>query len=75
MVERVLQIAEACAQDMLEYNSLLQRNSQTCRVDKQSKSFLENIFCFRVCSCTEQIAVIDYLEKFLSEHKDVGKSN
>ncbi|XP_042052045.1 DNA repair protein RAD51 homolog 3-like [Salvia splendens] len=67
MVERVLQIAEACAQDMLEYNTLLRRDL----VDKQPKSFLDNIFYFRVCTYTEQIAVINYLEKFLSEHKDV----
>ncbi|XP_042038672.1 DNA repair protein RAD51 homolog 3-like isoform X1 [Salvia splendens] len=71
MVERVLQIAEACAQDMLEYNTLLRRDSQACLVDKQPKSFLDNIFYFRVCTYTEQIAVINYLEKFLSEHKDV----
>ncbi|KAL1543414.1 DNA repair protein rad51c [Salvia divinorum] len=71
MVERVLQIAEACAQDMLEYNALLQRDSQACLVDTQPKSFLDNIFYFRVCTYTEQIAVINYLEKFLSEHTDV----
>ena len=75
MVERVLQIAEACAQDMLEYNTLLRRDSQACLVDKQPKSFLDNIFYFRVCTYTEQIAVINYLEKFLSEHKDVGVRN
>ncbi|XP_057807382.1 DNA repair protein RAD51 homolog 3 [Salvia miltiorrhiza] len=71
IVERVLQIAEACAQDMLEYNSLLRRDSQACGVDKQPKSFLDNIFYFRVCSYTEQIAVINDLVKLISEHKDV----
>ncbi|KAL8495625.1 hypothetical protein ACS0TY_019662 [Phlomoides rotata] len=71
MVERVLQIAEACAQDMLEYNNLLRKESQACRVDKQPKEFLDNIFYFRVCTYTEQIAVINFLDKFVSEHKDV----
>lgn len=71
MAERVLQIAEACAQDMLEYNNVLRRDSQACRVDEQPMSFLDNIFYFRICTYTEQIAVINYLEKFISEHKDV----
>lgn len=75
MVERVLQIAEACAQDMLEYNNLLRKESQACQVDKQPKDFLDNIFYFRVCTYTEQIAVINFLEKFVSEHKDVGILN
>ncbi|GFP97889.1 DNA repair protein rad51 homolog 3 [Phtheirospermum japonicum] len=67
MVERVLQIAEACAEDMLEYNSY----SQARRVDKQPNSFMDNIFYFRICTYTEQIAVVNYLEKFINEHKDV----
>ncbi|KAL0397766.1 UNVERIFIED_CONTAM: DNA repair protein [Sesamum calycinum] len=71
MVERALQIAEACAQDMVEYDNLLRKDSQACRVIKQPKAFLENIFYFRICTYTEQIAVINYLEKFISEHKDV----
>ncbi|KAL6494081.1 DNA repair protein rad51c [Orobanche gracilis] len=71
MVERVLQIAEACAMDMLEYDSLLQKNSQARRVHKQPNSFMDNIFYFRICTYTEQIAVVNYLEKFINEHKDV----
>ncbi|KAL0379671.1 UNVERIFIED_CONTAM: DNA repair protein [Sesamum angustifolium] len=71
MVERALQIAEACAQDMVEYDNLLRKDSQACRAIKQPKAFLENIFYFRICTYTEQIAVINYLEKFISEHKDV----
>ncbi|KAL3616540.1 DNA repair protein rad51c [Castilleja foliolosa] len=67
MVERVLQIAEACAVDMLEYNSY----SQVRREDKQPHSFMDNIFYFRICTYTEQIAVVNYLEKFINEHKDV----
>lgn len=75
MVERALQIAEACAEDMLEYNSLLRKDSQVRIVDKQPRAFLDNIFYFRICTYTEQIAVINYLEKFIFEHKDVGTAN
>uniref|UniRef100_A0A5B6YTG9 DNA repair protein RAD51 homolog 3 n=1 Tax=Davidia involucrata TaxID=16924 RepID=A0A5B6YTG9_DAVIN len=71
MVERVLQIAEACLEDMVEYNDSLRKNFQVCEVKMQPKDFLENIFYFRICSYTEEIAVINYLEKFISEHKDV----
>ena len=73
MVERALQIAEACVEDMLDYNGLHRKEFQACQ-DKimQPKDFLGNIFYFRICSYTEQIAIINYLEKFISEHKDVG---
>ncbi|XP_059651566.1 DNA repair protein RAD51 homolog 3 [Cornus florida] len=71
MVERALQIAEACLEDMLEYSGFLQKKVQACQVKMQPKDFLENIFYFRICSYTEQIALINYLEKFISEHKDV----
>lgn len=75
MVERVLQIAEACAEDMLEYNNLMRKDSQACPLNKQPKDFLDNIFYFRICTYTEQIAVINYLEKFISEHNDVSTAN
>lgn len=71
MVERALQIAEACGDDMAEYSRLYHKGSQACEVKKQPKDFLENIFYFRVCSYTEQIALINYLDKFIEEHKDV----
>ncbi|XP_073064944.1 DNA repair protein RAD51 homolog 3 isoform X3 [Primulina eburnea] len=71
MVERALQIAEACAEDIKEYNSLQTKDSHACQVNKEPKDFLDNIFLFRVCSYTEQIAVVNYLEKFISEHKDI----
>ncbi|XP_073146913.1 DNA repair protein RAD51 homolog 3 [Henckelia pumila] len=71
MVERALQIAEACAEDIQEYNSLPTKDFHACQVNKEPKDFLDNIFLFRVCSYTEQIAVINYLEKFISEHKDI----
>lgn len=72
MVERALQIAEACAEDMQDYSGLLHKDKQAHQIKMQPKDFLNNIFYFRVCSYTEQIAVINYLEKFVSEHKDVG---
>lgn len=72
MVERALQIAEACIEDMSEYNRFLRKGLQTCQVEMQSKDILENIYYFRVCSYTEQIALINYLDKFISEHKDVS---
>ncbi|CAA2996461.1 DNA repair protein RAD51 homolog 3 isoform X1 [Olea europaea var. sylvestris] len=71
MVERAFQIAEACIEDMQEYNSFLRKDFQACQNRKDPKDFLDNIFYFRICSYTEQIAVINYLEKFVSEHKDV----
>lgn len=72
MLERALQIAEACIEDMSGNNDFLQKDFQPCHVKMQPKDFLQNIFYFRVCSYTEQIALINYLEKFISEHKDVG---
>ncbi|KAK9266970.1 hypothetical protein L1049_012641 [Liquidambar formosana] len=71
MVERALQIAEACVEDMLETNGLPRKDFQACQNEMQAKDFLGNIFYFRICSYTEQIALINYLDKFISEHKDV----
>ncbi|KAL5859906.1 hypothetical protein ACOSQ3_001202 [Xanthoceras sorbifolium] len=71
MVERALQIAEACVEDMSEYSRFLRNDIQACQVRIQPKDILENIYYFRICSYTEQIALINYLEKFISEHKDV----
>lgn len=71
MVERALQIAEACIEDMSEYNRFLRNDFQACQVKTQPKDILENIFYFRVCSYTEQIALINYLNNFILEHKDV----
>ncbi|XAR63181.1 ATP diphosphatase [Bertholletia excelsa] len=68
MVERALQIAEACIEDMMGF---VEKNSKGVQFQMHPKDFLDNIFYFRVCSYTEQIAVINYLEKFISEHKDV----
>ena len=72
MVERVQQVAEACIKDMQEYDSFLRKDLPARQVNLQANDFLANIYYFRICSYTEQIAVINYLEKFISEHKDVG---
>ncbi|XP_050236649.1 DNA repair protein RAD51 homolog 3 [Mercurialis annua] len=71
MVERALQVAEASIEDMLEYSRFLRKDLQTCQLEMQSKDILRNIYYFRVCSYTEQIALVHYLEKFVSEHKEV----
>lgn len=74
MVERALQIAEACIEDMSECSGLLRKDFQACQLKMHPNNILENIFYFQVCSYTEQIALINYLDKFISEHKDVGAS-
>ncbi|QCE02941.1 DNA repair protein RAD51 homolog 3 isoform X2 [Vigna unguiculata] len=71
MVERVLQIAEACIEDMAEYSNHFHKDLQPCEVKMHPNNILENIFYFRVCSYTEQIALINYLDKFIMENKDV----
>lgn len=75
MVERVFQIAEACIEDLLE-NDLFQKKSfHSCKEMMQPECFLQNIFYFRVCSYTEQIALINHLEKFIAENRDVGRES
>ncbi|KAI7742884.1 hypothetical protein M8C21_019740 [Ambrosia artemisiifolia] len=50
----------------------IQKGPKACEVKMmQPKDFLENISYFRVCSYTEQIALTNYLDKFITEHKDV----
>ncbi|MCL7041292.1 hypothetical protein MKW94_029726 [Papaver nudicaule] len=71
MVERVYQIAEACIANIMENHVLPRKDNQVCQETMQCNSFLENIFYFRICSYTEQIAVINYLDMFIEEHKDV----
>lgn len=71
MVERALQIAEASVLDMSQYNELLRKESRACQIKIQPTDILEKIYYFRICSYTEQIALINYLDKFISEHKDV----
>ncbi|KAF5190314.1 Dna repair protein rad51 like, partial [Thalictrum thalictroides] len=71
MVECVFQIAKACIEDLLESRVFQQQDYQACRERMQPKTFLTNIFYFRFCSYTEQIALINDLEKFITENRDV----
>ncbi|XP_020096085.1 DNA repair protein RAD51 homolog 3 isoform X2 [Ananas comosus] len=70
MVERAHQIAEGCINGILDNFTDHDRKILACQEWMQPNSFLSNIFYFRICSYTEQIAVTNYLEKFLKEHKD-----
>ncbi|ONM40627.1 recombination protein51 gene c [Zea mays] len=71
MVERVYQIAEGCIRDILEHFPHSHEKSSSVQKQLQPERFLADIYYFRICSYTEQIAVINYMEKFLREHKDV----
>ncbi|KAK1262206.1 hypothetical protein QJS04_geneDACA020546 [Acorus gramineus] len=71
MVERASQIAEACIRETLDNFVFQHKDYQMCPEGMQTNTFLSNIFYFRICSYTEQIAVINYLDEFISEHKDV----
>ncbi|KAK9147927.1 hypothetical protein Scep_006684 [Stephania cephalantha] len=71
MAERVFQVAEGCIEDMLKLNVSQLKDVETLKEKMHPNTFLANIFYFRACSYTEQIAVINHLEKFVSEHKDV----
>lgn len=75
MVERAHQIAEGCINGILDNFTDHDRKILACQEWMQPNSFLSNIFYFRICSYTEQIAVTNYLEKFLKEHKDVSYSS
>ncbi|KAJ6400401.1 hypothetical protein OIU84_015950 [Salix udensis] len=72
MVERAQEIAEAYVEDISEYNRFLHKDLQACQGEIQGKDVLQNIYFFRICSYTEQIALINYLEEFISDHKDVS---
>ncbi|XP_019710898.1 DNA repair protein RAD51 homolog 3 isoform X1 [Elaeis guineensis] len=71
MVERAYQVAEGCIMDTLDKFGHHRKVILDCQEQMQPNSFLANIFYFRICSYTEQIAVINYLQKFLAEQKDV----
>ncbi|KAI4382056.1 hypothetical protein MLD38_008064 [Melastoma candidum] len=68
MLERVLQIAEACI-DNLRGNAGIR--CQPSQSGLHPKAFLENIFYFRVCSSVEQIALVNYLDNFISEQREI----
>ncbi|KAH7692516.1 ATP diphosphatase protein [Dioscorea alata] len=68
MAERAYQIAEASILDTFDnFGCQLKEIPEKLKAE----SFLANIFYFRICSYTEQIALINYLDQFLVEHKDV----
>ncbi|KAJ6879184.1 DNA repair protein RAD51 [Populus alba x Populus x berolinensis] len=71
MGERAQEIAEACVEDISEYKRFLHKDLQACQGEIHGKDVLQNIYFFRICSYTEQIALINYLEEFISDHKDV----
>uniref|UniRef100_A0A7C9CVE7 DNA repair protein RAD51 homolog 3 n=2 Tax=Opuntia streptacantha TaxID=393608 RepID=A0A7C9CVE7_OPUST len=65
MVERALQIAKGCIEDMQP------KGAQGFEDKLMPENFLASIFYFRVCSYTEQVAMMNHLEKFVLEHQDV----
>lgn len=65
MVERALQIAKGCIEDMQP------KDAQGFQEKLMPENFLASIFYFRVCSYTEQVAMMNHLDKFVSEHQDV----
>ncbi|XP_043708499.1 DNA repair protein RAD51 homolog 3-like [Telopea speciosissima] len=71
LAECVFQIADACIKDMVENYPFQQKNFQACQDKLQPNAFLGNIFYFRICSYTEQVALINYLDKFILEHKEI----
>ncbi|KAL6130725.1 hypothetical protein ACLB2K_069104 [Fragaria x ananassa] len=71
MVERALQIAEASVVNMSCNSELTRKESEASQVERHPTDILEKIYYFRICTSTEQIALINYLDQFISEHKDV----
>ncbi|KAK8945443.1 hypothetical protein KSP40_PGU008381 [Platanthera guangdongensis] len=70
MPERAYQIADACIVDTLESFRFHRKGAEDCQERMQPNYFLANILYFRVCSYTEQIAVINNLNKIVVEQKD-----
>eukprot|EP01018_Ginkgo_biloba_P016183 Gb_10222 [translate_table: standard] len=71
MVERAIQIAQACIEKLRDIPLASTSEVQECQGKLHVDDFLSNIFYFRVCSYTEQIATINYMDKFIEEHKKV----
>ncbi|PKI70414.1 hypothetical protein CRG98_009189 [Punica granatum] len=71
MVERVLQIAKACAEEMSANYDFSRNGLPSGQVLMQPQDFLENIICYRVCSYTEQIALVNSLDKIICAHREV----
>ena len=72
MVERALQMAEGCIENIENGDYARPRNTRAFKEKLHPEDFLANIFHFRICSYTEQIAMINHLDKWVTEHKDVG---
>ncbi|GLJ25972.1 hypothetical protein SUGI_0498070 [Cryptomeria japonica] len=71
MVERVIQIAEACIQRLKGMSCSNVRKEEEDHRKLHVDDFLSNIFYFRVCNYTEQIAAVNHMDKFVEEHKEV----
>ncbi|CAO2835092.1 unnamed protein product [Amaranthus hypochondriacus] len=71
MVERALQMAEGCIENIENGDYARPRNTRAFKEKLHPEDFLANIFHFRICSYTEQIAMINHLDKWVTEHKDV----
>ncbi|CAN6465315.1 unnamed protein product [Victoria cruziana] len=71
MTERVHQIADACIND-IGYGAAVQREHfQPSEERIDVNFFLENILYFRICSYTEQIAVVNNLDNFIAAQDNV----
>lgn len=68
MVERALQMAQACATQLHCARAAISKQMEPRAMVEY---FLSRIFYFRVCDSTEQLAVVNYLESFLEDHKEV----
>lgn len=71
MAERAYQIAQACIEDIHEFFLHHRKSSQNWQKEMNPDNFLANIFYFRICSSTEQCALVDHLNTFLTDHNDV----
>jgi RAD51-like protein 2 len=71
MVERVCQIAKACIEKLKDIPCTSERKVEECHTKLKVDDFLSNIFYFRACNYTEQIAVINFMDKFIEEHDKV----
>ncbi|CAM6121112.1 unnamed protein product [Calypogeia fissa] len=72
MIERASQMAESCIEDIeIRAPADLQVELEELKDKLNFNTFLSHIYYFRVHSAAEQIAVVNRMEHFLSEHKQV----
>ncbi|CAO2835093.1 unnamed protein product [Amaranthus hypochondriacus] len=64
-------MAEGCIENIENGDYARPRNTRAFKEKLHPEDFLANIFHFRICSYTEQIAMINHLDKWVTEHKDV----